>query len=191
MLPTELMLHVAATCEEHGLSYFVTGSMASSFYGEMRATRDVDLVVELAPWHVEKFCAAFPQPEWYVSTEAATKAATAGEVFNILHNPTRLKADIICFADNTFNEGRLMRSRVVKVAGLAVRMAAPADVILSKLLFFKKGGSDKHVRDILGMFRVSGEDIDLQFLDHWSLRLAVRDEWKLVCERLGRTPEAR
>jgi hypothetical protein len=47
------------------------------------------------------------------------------------------------------------------------------------------------VRDILGIVRISSADIDLHFLDHWSLRLGVGREWKLVGERLGRAPESR
>src|SRR5438046_1276982 len=102
MLPTELMLHIGAICDQLRLSYFVTGSMASSFYGEMRSTRDVDVVVELPPWRTEEFCRLFPQPDWYVSPAAAVDAANTGGMFNILHQPSGLKVDVICLSDTPF-----------------------------------------------------------------------------------------
>lgn len=40
---------VRARLEAAGIAYMVTGSVAVSLYAEPRMTRDVDLVVELAP----------------------------------------------------------------------------------------------------------------------------------------------
>lgn len=63
-------------------------------------------------------------------------------------------------------------------------VSSAEDVILHKLVFFKQGSSDKHLRDIAGMLRVSGPEIDHLYIDHWALLLGVRDEWLMIKRRL-------
>ena len=42
MEQSELLRFVASTLEKLGVPYFVTGSMATVFYGEPRFTNDID-----------------------------------------------------------------------------------------------------------------------------------------------------
>lgn len=46
---SELLRLLAQTCDGLGIPYFVTGSMASAFYGEPRLTNDIDIVIKLLP----------------------------------------------------------------------------------------------------------------------------------------------
>jgi len=45
---TELLRDVVALLNKAGIPYMVVGSYASSFYGEPRMTRDIDIVVDPA-----------------------------------------------------------------------------------------------------------------------------------------------
>lgn len=178
-----LMLKIAALCDKLRLEYFVTGSVASMAWGEPRATLDVDIVIELPAWNVQDFCAAFPAPEYYVSTDAAMDAAQHASQFNVLHVPQGVKADIMVFRDTPYNNARLARARAVKFGHASVRFSAPEDVILKKLEFFREGGSDKHLRDIGGIVRVSGDLLDFPYIDRWAASLGVTEQWRLVKER--------
>src|SRR5947209_5633717 len=104
MLPLDLVRLIAGVCERLELPYFVTGSLASTFYGEYRATHDVDVVVELPSWQVKDFCAAFPEPDWYVSEETAMRAARGPGMFNVIHVPSALKLDMIVLGGDRFDE---------------------------------------------------------------------------------------
>jgi hypothetical protein len=53
---------------------------------------------------------------------------------------------------------------------------SPEDVILNKLLFYKEGGVDKHARDIAGVLRISGDSLDVNYLNTWAKQLGVEDE---------------
>lgn len=64
--------------------------------------------------------------------------------------------------------------------------ASPEDAIVKKMEFFKEGGSDKHLRDIAGVLKTSGEIIDTAYIDHWAAVLALTDIWQGMQERLGR-----
>lgn len=106
-------------------------------------------------------------------------------MFNIIHVAESVKADDVCFAGSRIDEGRLLRAkRVELLPGLIARLAAPEDVILSKLQFFKQGQSDKHLRDSAQVLIIMGDRIDLAFLDHWSLRIGVSAEWKVLRQRV-------
>ena len=63
MLPLDLVRAVAEASVKIGSPYFVTGSVASSYWGVYRTTHDVDIVVELPSWRVREFCGSFPPPD--------------------------------------------------------------------------------------------------------------------------------
>jgi len=160
--------------------------VASSYYGTYRTTEDVDVVVELPSWNVKEFCAKFPDPTWYVDEIAAAEAVRFYGMFNIIHNPSALKIDVIAVKEAPYHELRLDRARPVAAYGdRLIRFSTPEDVILSKLEFYKMGQSDKHIRDIARMFEMSGSSFDLVYIEMWAPRIGVSREWAMMKERLG------
>jgi hypothetical protein len=187
MGPRDLLLRAAATLDRLGIDYFVTGSMASMLYGEMRTTLDIDVVVGRRWGHVQDVVDAFPEPEFCVSKPAVLQAMEHCSMFNVLHVASALKIDFMVPETSPFNESRSRRRRAFEVEpGVRVMVSAPEDVILKKLEVYRLGGSDKHLRDIASMIRVFGETFDKDYLDHWAERLGVAEEWRAVRERLAR-----
>ena len=72
-----------------------------------------------------------------------------------------------------------------RFADCQVFVAAPEDVIIAKLWYYQEGGSEKHLRDIASMFRISGDQIDKQYITHWVDQLGVKNEWQAVLDRLA------
>ena len=62
--------------------------------------------------------------------------------------------------------------------------ASPEDVVLAKMSFYKEGGSDKHLRDITGILRVSGIKIDREYILDWAQRLNLSEIWQMILTRL-------
>jgi hypothetical protein len=50
----ELLVEAIGYLEAAGIPYMITGSVASSFHGEPRATRDLDIVIDPAPAALER-----------------------------------------------------------------------------------------------------------------------------------------
>lgn len=50
----ELLRFTVGVLERLGLRYFVTGSIATVFFGEPRFTNDIDMVVDLPPARVSE-----------------------------------------------------------------------------------------------------------------------------------------
>ena len=62
-------------------------------------------------------------------------------------------------------------------------IARPEDIILYKMIYFSEGGSDRHLRDILGMLRIPGANIDRGYVTEWAARLGLGSIWASVLEQ--------
>jgi hypothetical protein len=179
--PAELLEKLARALEALRLRYLVTGSMATIFYGEPRFTNDIDVVVELADQDVRGLLAAFPSPDFYVDEESARRAVARHGQFNVIHPRSALKIDVMVASLDAFDRSRFARVRRVRTAPqLEVAFASPEDVILKKLEYHHAGGSAKHLRDIAGVLRVSGHEIDRAYIATWAERLGVAELWREV-----------
>jgi hypothetical protein len=181
MEPSDLLVLVASEFERMGIEYFVTGSMATIYFGEPRMTNDVDVVVRLELNNLPNFSAAFPAEEFYCSAQMIESAVRNRKQFNVIHPASGLKADIIVSDQSAFDSSRFSRRIRREVEkGKEAWFASPEDVILKKLVYYKEGGSEKHIRDILGVLKIQGNSIDLDYLAHWAAQLGLLDLWQNV-----------
>jgi hypothetical protein len=166
-----------------GIRYVVTGSVATTFYGEPRLTHDVDLVVLLAASDIPKLFEMFPSPEFYLppveNITAETQRSERGH-FNVIHANTSFKADIYVAGRDELNAFAFRFSRKVDYDGETISMAPAEYVIIRKLEYYREGGSQKHLRDIRSMLVLLGDKIDRAVLQDWVQRLSLEKQWQLV-----------
>jgi len=180
----ELLSHVVDVLEAQGVTYLLVGSLASAVYGEPRMTRDIDIVIALRRDQVSRLCRAFSAPEYYVSEPAAQEAVQTAGQFNVIHPASGNKIDFIIARQDDWGRSELSRRRrELILPGRLGYTAAPEDVILGKLLYYHEGGSDKHLRDVAAMLQVSGEEIDVAYIDQWVQQLGLASEWQMVSDR--------
>ena len=186
MGPSNLLSHVADVFDDLNIPYFVTGSVATILYGEPRMTQDVDFVADLKPEHVSQFCRCFPVAQFYLSEEAIREALTSFSQFNIIDTESGFKADIIIADRTAFNKQRYERRRRLRVEEMnrSFWFSSPEDVILSKMLFFREGSSDKHLRDITGVLKKMGDKIDRAYIQQWVTTLELDLVWQSVLDRI-------
>lgn len=186
MEQTDLLRFALDALERLAVPYMLVGSFASTAYGEPRFTQDIDVVIDLPEPGVAAFCAAFPDPDFYVSEPAVRDAARRRLPFNVIHPASGNKIDFLPPRDDEWGRAQLGRRRRVRLLpdrdGFAAR---PEDVIIGKLWYYAEGGSEKHLRDITGMLRTSGEQIDQEDVARWADRLGFRDVWQAVLARLS------
>ena len=182
----ELLRRVVGSLEAVGLRYLITGSMATSLYGEPRFTNDIDVVVELPPGRLEDLLRQFPAEEFYSSEESARRAVERQTQFNVIHPRSGLKVDVMVASDDAFDRSRFSRARRLHPApDYQATFAAPEDVIVKKLASYCEGGSDRHLRDIAGVLEVSGAEIDRDYITQWAERLGLSEVWRRVLEDLA------
>lgn len=182
----ELLRYVIDILETQQIPYMLVGSLASAVYGEPRLTQDIDVVVDLRSEQVAALCQAFPEPEFYRSLPAATEAVLRGGQFNVIHPTSGNKIDfLIARTDSWGREQLARRERKFILPDREGYAARVEDVILGKLLYYHEGGSEKHLRDIAAMMKVSCEEIDTNYIEKWSIQLEVAEIWQNILRRLG------
>ncbi len=184
MEPSDLLVFLANEFDRLGIDYFVTGSMATIYFGEPRLTNDVDVVVRLNLNGVADLAQSFPADDFYCSIAAMESAVRNRSQFNIIHPASGLKADVIVSDDSEFNQSRFARRSQQEVEdGKQVWFASAEDVILKKLVYYEEGESEKHIRDILGVLKIQENLIDLDYLAHWADQLGLLGLWQDVLAR--------
>jgi hypothetical protein len=182
---TDLLRFVATAFERRGFTYAITGSHASIAYGENRFTNDIDVVVELAPNQLPSLLSEFPNDEFYVSEDGAKYAVLHGGQFNIIHQDSQQKVDVIVPRDKDWPDQFARRVRLPTDAGRDAWFISAEDLILNKMHFYREGGSDKHLRDIGGVMKISGADLDRAYIATWADRLALTEIWQELQRRVG------
>ncbi len=181
----ELLRYIVQRLEDAGIKYLITGSIASMVYGEPRFTNDVDIVVEVHEDDIASLKGCFPEEEFYFSEDAAGKAVKNKGQFNVIHPSTGFKIDFVIRRNEPFDDSRFNRIKRLKAAGDTVAsFASPEDVIIKKMQYYKMGGSEKHLRDITGILKVSKEMIDYCYIENWATKLELSDVWQAILKRI-------
>jgi len=185
MEQSELMRLVVRAFESLDIPYMITGSHASAYYGEPRFTRDIDIVAEIQEEQVNDFVRFFPPNEFYCDKNMIETEIKRRGQFNIIHAVSGLKIDIILTKETPFSRAEFSRRRRSKVfPDQETNFATPEDVIIKKMEFYKEGGSEKHLRDITGILKISGDIIDIDYITQWADKLGIRDIWDAVLKRV-------
>ena len=173
---------IVSRLEEEEIPYCLVGGMAAIAYGRPRLTLDADLVLALLPSRIAQLAKIFPAEEFYMPPEEVLIAETRHDSrghFNIIHLSSGMKADCYLPGRNPLAHWELKNRRRLAVDFGEAWFAPPESVIVNKLLFFKEGGSEKHLEDIRSMLE-STPDLDRQVLADWIREYRVEVEWERV-----------
>jgi hypothetical protein len=182
---SELMRLVIKALETIGIPYMITGSHASAYYGEPRFTRDIDIVADINHGQVEDFITYFPSNEFYCDKEMMEAEIERRGQFNVIHTPSGVKIDIILTKTTPFSQEEFCRRRRSPVfSDQRAYFASPEDVIIKKMEYYKEGGSEKHLRDITGILKITGEEVDRGYIAEWARRLGLSEIWDAILRRL-------
>jgi hypothetical protein len=181
MLPEQLAvtMFVVDALEALGVPYAIGGSFASALHGVMRATMDADLVADLRPGQVVPFDLALGEA-FYADVETMRDATRQHRSFNLIHLDTMFKVDIFVARPREFDRAQLDRRQLHLLSENPERRAYVAtaeDIVLSKLEWYRLGGemSSRQWRDALGVLKVQGERLDLEYMRRMAAGLGVAD----------------
>lgn len=171
---------VIETLEKIGVDYMIVGSVAGTLYGEPRLTNDMDIVLTLVPQTARTFLAGFDPREFYLPPEdIIAHEATRGGQTNLIHHESGVKVDLMFRKSNPHAIQEFKRRRQIEILrGVKAWVAAPEDVIIGKLRFYREGQSAKHPTDIRGI--LANTPIDLAYLDRWIQDLDLGSVWKNI-----------
>ncbi len=83
-----------------------------------------------------------------------------------------------------FNESRFARARYLHAGDdFEACFASPEDVVIKKMVFYREGGSEKHLRNIAGVLATCRERFDVAYVSHWTQELGLAELWKAIQQR--------
>ena len=166
---------VIANLETAAIEYMVVGSVAGTIYGEPRLTNDLDLVVSMTGSSPKALLSAFNDDDFYLPPQEiiTQEIAHSGQI-NLIHYPSGIKVDLMFrkVSQHALSEFA-RRQRIEILRGLLAWVAAPEDIIIAKLRFYREGGSQKHLVDIRGI--LANTQVDRDYLERWIDELHLRE----------------
>jgi hypothetical protein len=183
MIVPEALQRIAGELNRAEISYMLTGSFASVFYGAPRSTQDIDLVIAVTPAQLQSFIEGLPGGEYYVEEEAASEALQRESMFNIIDLKTSWKIDMIIRKSRAFSQEEFGRRKLQNVQGVPLFVASAEDIIIAKLEWAKIGESHRQIEDAAGILKLRADSLDRAYLDKWMRDLGLTRQWNDAMRR--------
>ncbi len=174
MTEQELLVDCLRRLEGSRIEYMLVGSMAGNYWGVPRSTHDIDLVVEYNEDQVYRFLESFDN-EFFIQEASVRSGKQPPHQFNALDNRSALKVDFFCLAGDEYEFVRFTLRHRISLFDQPAWIAAPEDVLLHKLRWHNISPTDRQLTDAKGIYLVSGEILDIEYLTHWAQRIDVAE----------------
>jgi len=170
----ELLVDCLRRLELSGVDYMLVGSMAGNFWGVPRSTHDIDFVIEYDETQVASIISAF-QDDFFIQEISVKSGLRPPNQFNALDNRSALKVDFFRVAGDEYEFQRFIRRKRVTLFNQSAWIAAAEDVLLHKLRWHKISPTDRQLSDAKGIYAVSEEILDQDYMNTWAERIGVTD----------------
>lgn len=171
-----LLGRIVSALDRAGIPHMLTGSFASSAHGHLRATRDIDFVIETDADRLRTFVKELPQEEYYVDEDAALQALDTAGQFNVIDLATGWKVDLIIRKSRPFSLEEFRRRQTTIVDGTRLSVASIEDVIIAKLEWAQLGESARQIEDVVALLRL--RDVDEAYIARWTEALGLGERWR-------------
>jgi len=162
---------VAKTLEALGIDYVIVGGIAVAGWGNIRTTRDVDVIMAIGGGRVKELVGAFKKRGFSVSAGDILSALEEKSHFTIFDERSEYHVD----AKGVYGvrELRTMRTKKkTKIKGVNVYIASAEDTIANKLLV----GSEQDLKDAEGILIRQLGKLDMRYLEKICGEMGVQEE---------------
>ncbi len=151
------------------IPYMITGSIALNFYTIGRATRDIDVVVNMREEHIDRFVSGLA--DFYFNKNTIIDEVQRRGMFNIIDTISGFKIDIILLKDHGYAIEAFNRRVIFENLGFRVYVCSAEDLIIAKLLWIQQIKSDRQIDDIRMLLAIEG--LDMNYLRTWCNKLQL------------------
>src|SRR5205823_6231954 len=134
MTERELLVDCLRRLNRTGVIYYLTGSMASNYWGIPRSTHDLDFVVQLPISSVPLILQEF-RGDFYLEETAVRAVYGPPFQFNAIDTRSALKVDFWLARPEPFDQEMLRRRQRVTLFGELAWISSAEDVLLHKLFW--------------------------------------------------------
>lgn len=175
-----LLFSLTLALEKEKIPYLVTGALAVSYFGRLRATHDFDFIVEVKKGDLERLKRFLQQlgGQYVIDFAQVEESVKFQSHFNIFYLPTALKIDFWLLKDEPFDRSRFQRRKKVKIGRSNLYLSSPEDLILIKLKWCKDSKSEKHFSDAASILQIQKGKLETSYLLRWAKKLALTHDLK-------------
>ena len=167
----EAIMRVIAAAEAAGISYMLTGSLASGVWGIPRSSKGADLVLEMAHRRPDEITQHLG-PEFHLDDQMSFETIT-GSMRWILQVPAiNFDIELFLLSTDAHHQERFKRRRKLMHPTLLREVSLPTaeDVIIQKV----RWGREKDRSDALDVMSVQAEALDWPYIESWCDRHGTR-----------------
>lgn len=158
-----------------GISYYITGGLAAIAYGEPRTTRDVDIVLAISCDQIDGLVVVLEANGFYVPGVEDVKTRRL-QTLGVTHIETIARADLVIAGAGDFDKTKFERKRIISMPSVGdLFFISAEDLVLNKLQWGAQSQSEKQWRDVLGVLKTQGSELDFAYLQHWATKLEISE----------------
>ena len=177
MLLDEQIVAIERAFVEAGIPHAFGGAQALAYYGNVRATRDIDVNVFVSASEAPRVLAVLGELGAATSNPGLQALIARDEQGRVYWDGTPVD---LFFAYDALHRSSMERRRRVDFYGDPIHILSPEDLMTYKATFNR----DKDWQDIAGMIYASEEPLEFDYVRHWLERIDAA----LEREVLGHAP---
>lgn len=156
----------------------LVGSYSSNFYAIPRATKDVDIVVELSSHQSLTELTGLIGPEFTLDDQVTFETITGNLRHIIRCRRSAIVVELFELKEDSYQKERFRRRREVFVPQLGISVFLPTaeDVIVQKL----RWGRPKDLDDAAQVYAIQLPKLDLAYVENWCQNLNILDRYQQI-----------
>ncbi len=167
---------------EAGVDYVIVGGVAVSGWGNVRTTRDVDIIMDLREKDIASLSDALKKEGFDVMADDIRDAMKEKGHFTIFDTRSDYHIDAKgCYGEK--EKRSLKEKKAVDLWGIRIFIASPEDTIANKLVF----GSEQDIRDAEGIYVRQMEKLDLNYLEEICRKMGVSGDLESLKQRVEKS----
>ena len=181
----KLLCAIAKILSDLDIEYLITGGMTVSVWGRPRSTVDIDIIVKLTESKAVLLTEAFKKISklGYADKEMAKESVRSKGEFNFIDADSGLKVDFWVTKGDERSLSEFKNKRLKRIRNQDIYFSSPEDLILSKLLWQKQGGGEKHIEDARSIVAISVDKINREYLKKQALNLDILEDLDELFEK--------
>lgn len=170
---------ISKILNKNRIEYVIVGAVAVCSWGNIRTTRDVDVILMINVDSIEKVVKMCKEKGFSLSKADIEDALKEKTHFTIFDNLSDYHID----ATGAYNENNfqtIKNRKKIRMDGVTCYIASPEDTIASKLLF----GSEQDIKDAESIYVRQSGKLNMDYLESRCRKLNVYKEFMNMKKRV-------
>mgnify|MGYP006284516073 CR=1 FL=1 len=186
----DFVLMVLDALETSDIPYLIGGAVAVWAWGDPRATRDLDLVIQISEDDADQLSEELEKRDMFLPAEIIRERLKDRRYegpLNAIHGASGFKADLYFLRQGDAFRQEAFRRRILVDLGPGlgeVYLHAPEDLIINKLYYYSISQQTKHLRDIASIVQALGDKLDEEYLKKWIAAKNLQTLWKSIHRKI-------